>query len=102
MPYILALLCYFVNTNTEYINNIALPTKNEYLPNFSDILLPNLKPISVNIILTTENVITDANILLYMYSRPIPTEKLSKLTLKAKKRIPNKFSFVNLCSSSKK
>lgn len=81
---------------------MALPIKNEYLPIFIDMLFPIKKPNKVKSKLTIEKVDTTKKILLYKYVIPIPIDKLSKLTEKAKNIIPIRFRVRIFLSFSKK
>ena len=102
MAVIISQNLYFVNTHIEYINKLILPNKNEYFPIFLFNALPRIKPVKVNIKLIIENKGTDKIILSYIYFKPNPIEKLSKLTENENIIIPNKLSVFNSLLSSKK
>ena len=74
------------------------PNKVEYFPNLSVNLPPVFKPTNVNIKLTNEKMLTANILLLDMVDNPIPTLKLSMLTLNANKIIA-KIPFKSTTSS---
>ena len=67
-------------------NNKKLPIILAIFPNFKANFLPKSSPNFVKKALIRENTIPHKTIFSFFAPRPIPTEKLSRLTLKAKSR----------------